>query len=260
MANDVKQFATEAGHWYKPDGTPHYEVPRADGKGMRDTTLRDARKLGLFFSTTGIIRLMDAPGLTRWKMRQLALAILTLPRIEGESEDAFLARAEKDAQEEGAAARDKGTAIHADVERHYRGQEALEYPAWADAATKAIEGLCGVRKWLPEHAYAHPSGYGCKVDLVAEDGSWLLDIKTKDGDKSDLFDEHFMQLAANRRAANIPGARCGILFIDRNAPSATLVEVSEADLQKGLEMFDCLLALHRAKNRYDPRGVSHAAS
>jgi len=31
-----------ASHWYFPDGTPHHEVARADGKGTRPTNLRDA--------------------------------------------------------------------------------------------------------------------------------------------------------------------------------------------------------------------------
>ncbi len=39
--------AAEWGHWYDADGKPAYEVPYADpSKGMRPTTLADAKKFG----------------------------------------------------------------------------------------------------------------------------------------------------------------------------------------------------------------------
>jgi hypothetical protein len=36
-----------ASRWYLPSGKPFHEVERADGKGMRSSTLRDAVKWGL---------------------------------------------------------------------------------------------------------------------------------------------------------------------------------------------------------------------
>lgn len=56
-----------ASHWYFPDGTPLHEVPRADGKGQRPTSLRDARKLGLFPSVTNVLSILAKPGLDAWK-------------------------------------------------------------------------------------------------------------------------------------------------------------------------------------------------
>ena len=52
----MSDFAKESSHWYWPDGRTCYEVERADGKGMRAATLRDARKLGLYPGVTGIIK------------------------------------------------------------------------------------------------------------------------------------------------------------------------------------------------------------
>ncbi len=97
LTEESKTIVSESTHWYRTDGTPCYQVPRADGKGLRPTTLRDARKLGLVPSVTGIIRCAAAPQLEAWKRKQLALACLTLPRIEGESADDFMVRAERDA-------------------------------------------------------------------------------------------------------------------------------------------------------------------
>ena len=78
-----------ASHWYFPDGTPIHEVPRADGKGTRPTSLRDARKLGLFPSVTNVLGVIAKPALDAWKQEQAILAALTLPRNEGEPLDEF---------------------------------------------------------------------------------------------------------------------------------------------------------------------------
>jgi hypothetical protein len=43
MAILVENKNMGGGHWYQPDGTPLHQVPKADGKGMRDTTLADAK-------------------------------------------------------------------------------------------------------------------------------------------------------------------------------------------------------------------------
>jgi hypothetical protein len=67
-------------HWYFPDGTPLHDVPRADGKGTRPTSLRDARKLGLFPSVTNVLGVIANPGLSAWKMEQAILSALT-PRL-----------------------------------------------------------------------------------------------------------------------------------------------------------------------------------
>lgn len=246
----MSDYASEKGHYYWPDGRSCYEVERADGKGMRDTTLRDARKLGLFPGVTTIIRCAAAPGLEVWKRRQLALACLTLPKIDGESEDDFLARAEEDSKKEGDASAAKGTVIHAAVETHYRGQVPdMEWWPWVLAVTNEIADKCGRQEWLPEKGVAHPSGYGTKIDLHSKE--WVLDFKTKDGLDDRIWDEHKMQVAAGIKAA-APGACGGIVFINRNEPQAKLVQIPESDIEQGWEMFCALRAYWQAKNNYRP--------
>jgi hypothetical protein len=61
---------SESGHWYKPDGTPCHSLVGQNGK-ERPTTLRDAKKLGLLPSVSGITRVMAAPDLEDWKTRQV---------------------------------------------------------------------------------------------------------------------------------------------------------------------------------------------
>ena len=251
----MNNFAKESTHWYRPDGSPAYTVPRADGKGERNTTLRDARKLGLLPSVTTIIRCAAAPGLERYRYKSLGLALLTLPRLPDESEDAFLIRAERDAAEHAKQAAERGTAIHGAVERFYR-QQAIsryydEFVFWIDAVANTIDPICGDQEWSAERSFA-TDAYGGKVDLHSD--GWLLDVKTKDGplDDQTLCDEQIMQLAAYRYGLGIYQARCGIVFVRRDAPEARFVEAEPADLEKGWEMFKSLLNYWQTKTGHRP--------
>ncbi len=66
------------GHWYGESGKPQYTVIGANGK-ERDTTLRDARKLGLVPSVTTIIAGADKPALVMYRERQLLDACIKRP-------------------------------------------------------------------------------------------------------------------------------------------------------------------------------------
>ena len=49
----------EGDHWYTRDGVPVHTQPKADGKGERPTTLRDARKLAFLPSVTTILKVIS---------------------------------------------------------------------------------------------------------------------------------------------------------------------------------------------------------
>ena len=68
------------GHWYQVDGTPAHRLPTKDGSGDRPTTIRDAKRLGLYPSVTSILGILNRPMLERWKLDQVALATLRLPK------------------------------------------------------------------------------------------------------------------------------------------------------------------------------------
>jgi hypothetical protein len=250
----MTDFATAGGHWYRRDGKPAYTVVGANGV-ERPTTLRDARKHGYVPSVTGIIRMAAAPALEKWKRNQVLLAALTLPRVFSESESAWLARVERDWQVQGRDAADRGTAIHAAIEKHYRGEAPdVELWDWVKAVKEEIDSYCGVQEWSAERSFADPRGYGGKTDLHSPE--WVIDAKGKEGDARatdlTLYDEHLMQLGAYREGLGIPEARCGILFFGRDVPSAILVEAKASELHKGVEMFSALLAFWQAKNNYRP--------
>jgi hypothetical protein len=203
-----------ASHWYFPDGTPLHEVPRADGKGQRPTSLRDARKLGLFPSVTNVLSILAKPGLDAWKQEQAILAALTLPRSEEETLDDFAKRVLVDMTSEVGRAADLGSAVHAAIEGYAKGRwlpedkgvARLFEPArqWFDKEVLAVHSV--------EIATAHLEwGYAGRVDLVATLRSTgrptVIDFKTqktrrdKDGSfKPILHDTWPLQLEAYRMA------------------------------------------------------------
>jgi hypothetical protein len=170
------------GHWYAPDGTPAYTVI-AKGTGQpRPTTIADARKLGLLPSVTHIIdSVLRKPALEAWKIENGILAVLTTPRLPGEADDAFVHRVlhvEEVHNQEAAAARDKGTAIHAAMEQYFSGEGVIEeMKPWIEPAAKAI--LARGERVTSEKVLVG-LGYAGRTDLVQEssESAMLWDFKS----------------------------------------------------------------------------------
>lgn len=253
----AKPFATEAGHWYRPDGTPAYTTIGKNGQ-ERPTTLRDARKHGWLPSVTTIMQAAAKPGLERWKAEQVLMAALTLPRGEGEAEKDWIGRVWEDSREQARLAAEKGTAIHGAIEKYLRGEPPVaELWPFVSGAMKAIEPLY-LSFTRPERSFASTFGYGGKTDLVGVDPAmapFVLDFKGKDGDLTDvrLYDEHFMQLAAYAHGLDIPDARLGIVFVSRTEPGTALLKmVDPEDAERGWRMFLALLSYWQAAHDYRP--------
>ena len=249
--------SAESVHWYGQDGSPQYTVKAKDGSD-RPATLRDARKFNLVPSVTTVMKIMAKPGLDVWKNEQLLLAAMTLPRKETETEKEFIARIVADSKETGKQAAEKGTRIHESIERWYVGERDVEHLETAKAFELAVFQHFKTdpfEKWKTETAFASPLGFGGKVDLHTMTGQGIVvDAKTKDfgpDDKVDAYDEMLMQLAAYRQGLERPNARCANVFASRTHPGLIkIVEWSEEDLQKGWEMFQCLLRFWKIKNNF----------
>jgi hypothetical protein len=246
---------SESGHWYGRDGTLQYEVLRSDGKGMRDATLRDARKHGWYPGVTGIIRCAAAPGLEIWKREQVLLSALTIPRIEGESNDSLKARIYADSEAQGKEAASKGTEIHAAIQAFYQGDPITdEMHNHVYGVVYAIDEKFGKQEWVPEMPCVHPLGFGTKADLHNQIA--VLDFKGAEfDDPSTLktWGEHHMQLAATREALKMPTVPCGIVYVSRNIPGlAKVCMVTEEELQTGWKKFQALLAYWKADRDYYP--------
>jgi hypothetical protein len=250
------KYTAESGHWYDRDGKPAYTVIGKNGK-ERNTTLRDAREKDLVPSVTTILKVAAAPGLERWKQEQVLLAALTLPRGEGESESDWLTRVLEDSRETGRKAADAGTAIHAAIQMDYEGfGYDEEFEAHVLGTRAALEEKFGKREWHCEKSFAHPSGFGGKVDMFAIDDpkGVVVDIKTKEfgpDDKVAAFDEHGMQLAAYRMGLDMPLARCANVFVSRSHPGLVkIVEWEQDDIEKNTQLFTRLLEFWQLKNNH----------
>ena len=201
-------------HWYSSSGEPVHSVARVDGNGDRPTSLRDARKLKLFPSVTNILSVLAKPGLDVWKQEQAILSALTLPRIEGESDDDFAKRVVTDMSEQVARAADLGSAIHTACEIYAQSKALPESPEVAPL-------FAPVREWFDneveridciERAVVHGEwGYAGRVDMVAKlksTGGWaVVDFKTqkvrrdaKGAVKPSFYETWPLQLEAYRQA------------------------------------------------------------
>jgi len=244
----VKENTSESGHWYLPNGSPAYRVIGKNGK-ERNSTVKDAREHGLLPSVTTIIGCASKPALDVWKQQQAILAALTLPRLEGESEEDWLSRVVADSKETAKQAAERGTQIHGVIEAFYEGIYIPELPPYVRAVENAINEHFGSQLWISEKSFAY-GGFGGKCDLVAKSG-FVVDFKTteKDLDKLDYFFDHQMQLAAYRQGFEMPKARCAIVYVNALQNKAKLVEIPEDDLRIGWDCFTHLLAFYRAKNK-----------
>jgi hypothetical protein len=246
----VKEYASEAGHWYTRDGVPQYTVESKEGK-ERPTTLRDARRMDLVPSVTTILNVAAKPGLIAWMQRQILMAALTLPRMEDESEEVFLERILHDSKEQGKRAADAGTDIHAQIQSFYEDKPTPSSDT-VMATDRILYQTFGDQKWVCERSFAHDLGFGGKVDLIGDDV--VVDIKTKDftdPNSVEPYDEHLMQLAAYRVGLGMHKARCANVFVSRTVPGlVTAHEWTETDLKRGWTMFAALLSFWQAKNRH----------
>lgn len=254
----IKPLAQEGGHWYTKDGAPAYTVIAKNGE-PRSTTLRDAKKLGLLPSVTTIMKAAASPGLEAWKLNQMMLAALTLPRADGESEASFIARIQADSKDQARKAADRGTEVHAAIERFYEGTiEASSLP-YLEAVYKAVNDTFGDLNWAVEKSFAHtssPFGFAGKIDLHSMDGDGVvIDFKTKEFtsetlDKVAGFDENVMQLAAYRTGLVKPQARCANVFVSVTEPGLVVVkEWTQEELWRGWSMFDALKTFYYAKTQ-----------
>jgi len=254
-------LASEGGHWYTKDGEPMYEVEKANGDGMRPTTLRDARKLGLCPSVTTVMKELAAPALTMWKIEQAVMASKTLRRRKNETDQQYVYRAYARAMAKVGEAAELGSQIHEAVERKQLGKEYdMKFHPHVVAATSVIDKISeeyniDEEEWVPEKSFCK-HGYGGKVD--AHCPVFILDFKTKDFDKDwepKVHDNHFMQLGAYRVGLDIPNAAGGILYISRTNPGLVrYLSVTDDQMSKGYAMFHGLMSVWKAKRGYYPNG------
>tara|TARA_R110002033_G_scaffold10548_4_gene34154 strand:- start:84 stop:869 length:786 start_codon:yes stop_codon:yes gene_type:complete len=244
---------SESGHWYDYEGNPKYEILSKNGS-VRNTTLRDARKLFLVPSVTGIMGVAAKPGLENWKIDQGITAALTLERLKSENDYEFLSRIKADSKEQGLKAAEAGTIIHAQIEQGFLGQRKTKPYL---AVKKLLDDVYPNEEWIAEGSFCHTSGYGGKIDLHSKTGIFI-DFKTKDGlagkEGSKLvYDEHGMQLSSYSQGMGISNPQRMNIFIDRKNTELIVSHVWDPDSHhRHLAMFNSLLTYWKLLKKYDP--------
>jgi hypothetical protein len=233
------------GHWYTKDGKPcHFQ---ADGK---DTTLRHARKQSLVPSVTGILDIVDKPGLTNYLINQTMDAAWDMPQLE-DTYDEWCKEVRQKAKEHSLNARDKGSAVHKALEDDANGLVPSDHLDIVERVTEALDDEFEeeMRDVVPEASFSHRLGYGGAVDLSSP--KLILDYKYKaDGLKKRMvYETHIGQLAAYRCGLGYHQARCGNVFISDD--EVRIVMLTEEELSWGLDYFQILLSLWKHTKKFN---------
>lgn len=185
------------GHWYGRDGSPQYTIKGANGV-ERDTTLRDARKLGLVPSVTTILGVQDKPALLTWKQNQILHAAMEHPFKDGFDPKVWAKQIVDKSNKIGREAAERGSIIHDALEQYYLTGDTKDDAFIEPVVNFMHEHFPGV-PWVPEASFTSLEyGYGGKVDMHSPQGI-VLDFKTKDTadvKKMVAYDGHHMQTAA----------------------------------------------------------------
>lgn len=249
----LQNLPSESAHYYRKDGSPCYTIVGKNGK-ERAPTIREVREMGLFPSVTQILKVCANPGLDKWKRDNLLMAAATLPKIEGESAEAWIERVYQDSQVQSQQAMQTGTDIHTSLEMYYLGADYNpDHKKHVEATVKAIHEVFGEQEWKAEKSFASPLGYAGKIDLCSD--SVCIDFKTTSftEDKKDVggYDEHLMQLSAYSAAVCKSPFRMANVYISTTVPGLVRIkEWSEDDFTHGQLMFLSLLQFWQRKNKY----------
>jgi len=258
-------------HWYDKQGNPRYEVEGK--KGLRPSTLRDARKFGWVPSVSTVWGdVVTKPMLNKWIQSELMGALWkefhageNMGVGGGYPEYEKMARVRFNEKQQKVMGR--GTMIHDHLEKYFTKRQAevpSEYLGLCQrVATKLQEVTSNDvsnpnNHWRVEAPFSHQSGYGGKVDLYND--NWVVDFKTKEfGDKPNVkkmvYDDYGVQLAAYDQGLppvnGLTGSRRLLnLFID--VGSSRVLEWEHEDVARFRSMFNHALELWKLMKKYNP--------
>ncbi len=249
-------------HWYDKQGNPCYEVKGK--KGLRPSTLRDARKFGWVPSVSTVWGdVVTKPMLNKWIQTELLEALWTETQSANTFED--FTECEKVARgrfnEKQQQVMGRGTMIHDYLEKYFtkRKEEVpSEYLGLCQGVALKLQNVTGSNGWRVEQSFAHRYGYGGKVDLYNDE--WVVDFKTKTfGDRPNpkkmAYDDYGVQLAAYSQGLppvnGLTGSRRLLnLFID--VGSSRVLEWEHEDTNRFRLMFNNALELWKLIKKYNP--------
>jgi hypothetical protein len=246
-------------HYYNIHGEPCYTQPtksKTAKNSTRPTTKADAQEQGLFPSVSEYISIVANPGLMRYKINQVISAAYYRSVNGGESLEEYAPIITKMAGKDSNSAAELGTAIHAEVEAHYKGHEID--PAYNEYVRPAVDLLAELQidPIAAEKVLVNPEyGYAGMADIIFDRG--ILDFKSQRFDKKPkTYNSHFQQLAAYHMAqfgAIRDDDVAYNIFLSTTNPGVVVAKKWNAvELRKGWEMFRLLLSYYTLDN-FDPR-------
>jgi hypothetical protein len=264
ILTDTKQ-KSQGSHWYSLEGEACHQIAKAKGDGMRNVTVTDARKLGLFPSVTNILSVLAKPGLDKWKLQQVAKAAFNRPPDGKESAEYFTDRIIESAFDQVVDAADFGSRIHDALEKIFEGEpveeELLPY-VQPTLDWKREKGLTFTHREIT--LVNAGEGYAGRCDVIAQGKKGQLVIldyktrKTKEGEKITTYDGQGMQLAAYAVAhwgeAMLDKVTAANVFISTTEPGRMEV-CKHDDLVSEWHAFKAACLLWRKMKGFDPRRI-----
>lgn len=261
-------------HYYTRAGQPRHEVPRADGNGMKPTTLREARIYNLVPSVTSILGIVDKPFLRAWKANQYLEVALEYAQQGAFSSDT-LEHVIEHTESRMAEARDRGSEYHHDLEQiasaisdcEVIDTESLTIPLATVQAFVQWYQRFELHARLIEYPFACAGGYGGCIDWVGLSrlgdgpGAWftVCDWKTQ-GTKQNTdfrtYPEWACQLAAYAYGIGRPDALLVNLCLSTTEPGRIEHFVwPQADNEMYYQAFQDAFAVWRGPlgKNFDPR-------
>jgi len=256
-------------HFYTQDGVAAHTQPTTSKSAKnpnRPTTIRDAKKLGLLPSVTGILRTIHNPALERWKQGQVVKACVDRPIVADESFEDYCSYIIEQAGKEARDAADLGTKIHAGIESRLKGEAVdLDVLDYVNSANEKLLDL-GIDVQESEFVTVSPlHGYAGTCDGAYAKGKTvgIIDFKskrTKEGEPVVPSFGHAAQIAAYHvaywaRDGDIRDNSMGYnIYISTTEPGRVEVVSYDAEtMRKEFDMFLHACAIWRYKNGYDPR-------
>ena len=257
-------FYTKTENGVEPRHFVKQKKDPSKSRASRVTDAKSAAKTGerWFPSVTGILGVLDKPGLNNWKVDQhLQTAwefhLDSSNRDKPMTYDDFLAIVKSGTRERLDSAPKAGTDMHDVLERYIRDgvePDGIEFDICYAVKNKLNE-VCGEQDWRCEEYFVDTAmGYAGCADLVSDE--WIIDYKTKqEANKFKpgkmAYPEHRRQLAAYDAGISPTGRRCANIFICLETGEIDFHQHKEKDLMNGwLDFQDCLNIYHR--NTYNP--------
>ena len=274
-----------ASHWYHPDGSPCHQVPYRDKKRaaageMKNTTLKDAREMGLRPSVTNVLGVLAKHMLSAWGRESVLRLAANNPIAANEADDDYIKRIEKLHQVHIDELREIGHRTHAAMEQFATSgiispEHRKPNPIPVDTAKEWFEKRVDVVQHTEKVVVA--GKYAGTLDLIAQlrdNGGriTIADYKTrrsgwttsKRGEwRCVTYDEDKLQLAAYRGALceqighpfDTPLIDCRSIIIPSDWTGAMLADAYEKEwtmdeMIQSKAAFDALLETWQHLKKY----------